>query len=217
MKELETIVESRVRPLLAGAMHEKLGVTIAEIQSDISDKLKRSALLEYDVDTALPFKQAKKRFKRQYVARLLQLNSGNVADVARIAEVDRRSIHRIIAEAKIEVQKFREMFDRAYFKQMAVQDIIQGSLEQYKSSLHPVKYKALYSEAPQLSKNIVRELPESPKTLKEAEKEFERRYLEVVLAENQNNISKTARKIGLRFETLHRKLKSLGLLPGQSQ
>ncbi|MCX6708799.1 MAG: hypothetical protein NTW67_04105 [Candidatus Woesearchaeota archaeon] len=210
--ELEKLVEARIKPLLAEAMQKSLGITVAELEADISDKLKRSALLEFEVDTKLKFKDAKKKFKREYVAHLLQLNFGNVADVAKIASVDRRSIHRIVAEMKIEVQKFRDMMQKGqYVKQLAVQDIIQESLETYKGALNPRKYEALYREAPVLSKNIIREIPETPKTLKEAEREFETRYFEKALSENNHNISKTARRIGLRFETLHRKLKSLGI------
>jgi DNA-binding NtrC family response regulator len=40
---------------------------------------------------------------------------------------------------------------------------------------------------------------------------FEKQYFEKALKENKGNVSKTARKIGLRYETLHRKLKKLGL------
>jgi len=211
MKQLEKIVQSKVKPLLDVAMHQKLGITINELGTDISDRLQQSALLEYNIDTSLPFKEAKKKFKRQYVAKLLQLSFGNVADVARIAKIDRRSIHRLIAEAKIEVEQFREQMERNYVKELAVQDIIQSALEGYKDALNPTKYEALYKEAPALSKNIAKELPESPKTLKDAEREFEQEYLAQVLKSNDHNISKTARKIGLRFETLHRKLKSLGI------
>ncbi len=210
--ELEKLVESKIKPMLEEAMQKSLGITVAELKADISDKLKRSALLEFEVDTKLKFKDAKKKFKREYVAHLLQLNFGNVADVAKIASVDRRSIHRIVAEMRIEVQKFRDMLQKGqYVKQLAVQDIIQESLETYKGALNPRKYEALYKEAPGLSKNIVKEIPETPKTLKEAEKEFETRYFEKALLDNNGNISRTARKIGLRFETLHRKLKSLSI------
>jgi DNA-binding NtrC family response regulator len=210
--ELEKLVESKIKPMLEQAMQKSLGITVAELETDISDKLKRSALLEFEVDTKLKFKDAKRKFKREYVARLLQLNFGNVAEVAKIALVDRRSIHRIVAEMRIEVQKFRDMLQKGtYVKQLAVQDIIQESLEHYKTALNPRKYEALYKEAPSLSKNIIKEIPETPKTLKEAEKEFEMRYFAKALQENNGNISKTARKIGLRFETLHRKLKSLGI------
>ncbi len=210
--ELEKLVESKIKPMLEEAMQKSLGITVAELETDISDRLKRSALLEFEVDTKLRFKDAKKKFKREYVARLLQLNFGNVAEVAKVAMVDRRSIHRIVVDMKIEVQKFRDMLQKGtYVKQLAVQDIIQESLEHYKSALNPRKYEALYKEAPSLSKNIIREIPETPKTLKEAEREFEERYFTKALQENNGNISKTARKIGLRFETLHRKLKYLGV------
>lgn len=210
--ELEKLIESKVKPMIEEAMQKNLGITVSELESDISDKLKRSALLEFDIDTRLKFKDAKRKFRREYVARLLQLNFGNVAEVARIALVDRRSIHRIVAEMKIEVQKFRDTLQKGqYVKQLAVQDIIQESLEHYRSSLNPRKYEALYKQAPSLSKNIVKELPETPRALKEAEREFEKRYFEKALQENNSNISRTARKIGLRFETLHRKLKSLGV------
>lgn len=209
---LEQLLDSKVKPMLEEAMHKNLGITVPELETDISDKLKRSSLLEFEVDTKLSFKDAKRKFKREYVARLLQLNFGNVAEVAKIALVDRRSIHRIVADMKIEVQKFRDMMQKGeYVKQLAVQDIIQESLEHYKSALNPRKYEALYKQAPQLSKHIIRELPEAPKTLKDAEKEFEIQYFTKALQENNGNISKTARKIGLRFETLHRKLKVLGI------
>jgi DNA-binding NtrC family response regulator len=210
--ELEKLIEDKIKPMLEEAMQKNLGITVSELETDISDRLKRSSLLEFDIDTRLKFKDAKKKFKREYVAHLLQLNFGNVADVAKIALVDRRSIHRIVAEMKIEVQKFRDNMQKGeYVKQLAVQDIIQESLEHYKTALNPIKYEALYKQAPSLSKNIIKELPETPKTLKEAEKEFEKRYFEKSLLENSNNISRTARKIGLRFETLHRKLKVLGV------
>jgi DNA-binding NtrC family response regulator len=209
-KELEDLVENRIKPMLEEAMQEQLGITVSELESDISDKLKKSTLLEFDIDTNLNFKDAKKKFKRQYIARLLRLHFGNVADVAKVANVDRRSVHRMVAEMKIQVQKFREQRSE-YVKQLAVQDIIQEALEHYKSSLNPRKFRDMYQQAPALSKSIAKTLPETPKTLKEAEEEFEKEYLAKALAENKGNISKTARKIGLRFETLHRKLKKLGL------
>jgi DNA-binding NtrC family response regulator len=210
--ELEKLIEDKVKPMLEEAMQKNLGITVNELETDISDRLKKSVLLEFDIDTKLKFKDAKKKFKREYVAHLLQLNFGNVAEVAKIALVDRRSIHRIVAEMKIEVQKFRDILQKGeYVKQLAVQDIIQESLEHYKTALNPVKYEAFYKQAPSISKNIIKELPETPKNLKEAEKEFEKRYFEKTLLENNGNISRTARKIGLRFETLHRKLKVLGV------
>ena len=97
-EELEKIIDKKVKPLVEEAMQKHLGITISEIEADISDKLKKAPLLEFEVDTKIPFKQAKKNFKKKYLTRLLQLNLGNVAEVARIARIDRRSIHRLIAE-----------------------------------------------------------------------------------------------------------------------
>ena len=216
--ELEHLVETRVKPLLEEAMHKSLGITIQELQSDISDRLKKSALLDVPIDTKMRFKEAKRRFKQRYISGLLKQNLGNIETVAKIAAVDRRSIHRIVAQMKLDVKQLREQIDkRDYFKQATVQDIIQGSLETYKSALHPKRYDALYREAPQLSKDILRELPEIPEELKIAEQEFEKVFISRALTENNNNISKTARKIGLRFETLHRKIKKLELLFGDGQ
>ncbi|MBS3125359.1 hypothetical protein J4211_03855 [Candidatus Woesearchaeota archaeon] len=216
--ELEHLVETRVKPLLEEAMHKSLGITIQELQSDISDRLKKSALLDVPIDTKMRFKEAKRRFKQRYISGLLKQNLGNIETVAKIAAVDRRSIHRIVAQMKLDVKQLREQIDKKdYFKQATVQDIIQGSLETYKSALHPKRYDALYREAPQLSKDILRELPEIPEELKIAEQEFEKVFISRALTENNNNISKTARKIGLRFETLHRKIKKLELLFGDGQ
>lgn len=211
VKGLEKLIDVKIKPLIEEAMHKSLGVTVSEIEQDISDKLKKYSLLEFEIDTKLSFKEAKRRFKRQYIARLLQLNFGNIAEVARIAQVDRRSIHRLVAQG-IDVQKFREALLRSeYIKQTAVQNIIQESLEHYKGALNQEKYQALYKQAPSISKDIIKEIPETPSTLKDAEREFEKRFFEKALLENYGNISKTARKIGLRFETLHRKLKTLGI------
>ena len=60
-----------------------------------------------------------------------------------------------------------------------------------------------------LSSDIVKKLPAVEMSWDDAEVEFEKKYLEKALAENKGNISKTAKAIGLRYETLHRKLKKL--------
>ncbi|HLC33346.1 MAG TPA: helix-turn-helix domain-containing protein [Candidatus Nanoarchaeia archaeon] len=209
--ELEYLVETKVKPLLKEAMNKSLGITIQELQADISDRLKNT-IFNFQIDTRMKFKEAKRRFKQSYISGLLKQNLGNIETVAKIAAVDRRSIHRIVAQMRLDVEQLREQLDRKeYFKQAAVQDIIQGSLEHYKNALHPKRYDAFYKEAPKLSKDILKELPEIPEALKVVEKEFEKKFISQALAENNNNISKTARKIGLRFETLHRKMKKLGL------
>ncbi|MBN1644418.1 hypothetical protein JW851_00055 [Candidatus Woesearchaeota archaeon] len=209
-QELELIVKKRVKPILEKAMHDFLGVTITEIEEDISDKIKHSPLIEFEIDTKISFKKAKKNFKKMYLHRLLKSHSGNISDVAKISGLDRRSVHRLVIELKIKIDQFRKEFKKEeYTKHEAVQNIVEETVETYKSALNPTKLKEFYKHAPSISKNIARELPKSPLTLSAAEKEFEKAYLKKALKENNNNISKTAKKIGLRFETLHRKLKQL--------
>ncbi|MBD3361355.1 hypothetical protein GF358_01030 [Candidatus Woesearchaeota archaeon] len=211
-QELENLVKKRVKPIVEKAMHDYLGVTIAEIESDISDRIKYTPLLAFEIDTKIPFKRAKKQFKKTYLSRLLKQKQGNITDVAKISGLDRRSVHRLILELKIKIENFRnELKNQEYTKHEAVQNIVEESINTYKSSLNPNKLKEFYKHAPSISKNIARELPKEPLNLSKAEKEFEKAYLKKALKENNNNISKTAKKIGLRFETLHRKIKQLNI------
>lgn len=212
-EKLERLIEQKVKPIVEEAMQKHLGITISEVEHDISDRIKKSPLIEFDIDISVPFKQAKRLFKKKYINRLLQLNLGNVAEVARISGLDRRSVHRLITELDIDPDRFRQVLMRgAYVKKAEVKNIIESSVEHYKSALNPEKYHQFYEHVPELSEDIARELPESPLPLKDAEKEWEKRFLSRALANNNHNISRTAKKIGLRFETLHRKLKSLGLI-----
>ncbi len=210
VKDLEQTLNKKIKPVLDKAMQDYLGVSISDIETDISDALKKNPLLEISINTNLKYKEAKKAFKKAYITHLLRLNFGNVSEVARITEVDRRSIHRMITELKIKIEDFRkELFRANYLKKTEVQNIIEKTLENYKSILNPEKLQAFYEHAPLISADIVKELPESPMTLKQAEEYFDKKYIPVKLKENKGNISKTAKAIGLRFETLFRKIKKL--------
>jgi len=208
--ELESAVEQRVKPIVSSAMQKYLGVKVANIETDISDQLKHSTLLEISIDTKLPYKQAKKAFKRAYLMRLLKQHLGNISIAASVAGLDRRSIHRLVLSLKIPTLKFREEAEPSYARRVAVQGIIQEVLEHYKSALNPIKYKALSAQAEAISGIIVKELPETHLTLKEAEHEFEKAYLRQLLKENPT-IAQAARQAKLRYEVLHRKLKTLGI------
>ncbi|MBI4147760.1 hypothetical protein HY490_00545 [Candidatus Woesearchaeota archaeon] len=209
-EDLERVIEKRIKPLLDDAMQKYLGIRVSEIEHDISDKLKQGTLLLLDIDTAVPFKKAKRLFKKAYIMRLAKRLFGNVSDIAKVSGIDRRSVHRIIADMKIAIPKFREELENVeYVRESAVQTMIQSTLDMYKSALHPQRFVTLYSKAPELSKDILKELPQKDLTLKQAEREFERAYFEKALEQNNHNISQTARKAGLRYETLHRKLKAM--------
>src|SRR3989338_9338473 len=85
--DLEKVITEKVKPLIDSSMQKFLGITIKELSTDISDRLKRTPLLDFKIDTGMPFKKAKKLFKKEYVRKLLQLKQGNISDVARIAAI----------------------------------------------------------------------------------------------------------------------------------
>lgn len=207
-----TMTKKDVEHIVSDAMHKVLGVSISELSKDISSKLEKSPLLDFDVDTKMRFKAAKKRFKQEFLRRLLRTSYGNISMVAKRAGVDRRSIHRIVKDAGINVSQIREEMIKPYeIKQKAVGHIIEDVVDRYKVFLHPEKIEQVYKHVGSVSKDILDELPDRQLTLKQAEEEFERIYLQKVLEENGWNATKAAKKIGLRYETLLRKLKSLGL------
>lgn len=212
-QKLEYVVKKDIKPIVDNSLHKFLGVSIDELNRDITTKLERSPLIDFDIDTNIPFKRAKKNFKKEYLKRLLQINYGNISEVARIAEVDRRSIHRIVKEANIDVGNIRREMAKAYvIRQDAIGNIIENVLDNYKEVIHPGKLNNLYESVNEVSKDILDHLPPKPMTLKEAEHEFEKEFIRAALLDNDLNVSKTAKNIHIRYETLHRKAKKLGLI-----
>ena len=216
-RNLEKVVEKKdfesLLPVIEDTMHRFLGVTISELNEDLSSKINKRSLLNISIRTDLSYKSAKREFKKEFVTRLLQINLANVSEAAKVANVDRRSIHRIIQDAKIDINKIRkELIKPRYFKKMAVSAIVEDVLAQYKDIIHPVKLDEIYKSVSKLSEDIVHELPETRMTFDEAEDYFDKEYLGAALKKEGYNISKTARKIGLRYETLYRKIKKLGIM-----
>ncbi|MBW2995992.1 hypothetical protein KY332_01695 [Candidatus Woesearchaeota archaeon] len=211
-ERLEEVLKKKVEPLLEESMHKILGVTISEFGKDISDKIERNPLIAYDIDTALDFKAAKKLFKKQFLTRMLQTHFGNISAVAHITGLDRRSVHRAVKELGIGIKGIRrDMLKADYYRKEAVGGILKNTLESYKAVIRPGKLEDMYKNVDQISSDIVKELPTIEMSWDSAERMFEKQYFEKALKENKGNVSKTARKIGLRYETLHRKLKKLGL------
>lgn len=211
-EELEDVLKAKVEPIVISTMQRFIGVTIGELTKDLTEKLTKSPLIDFVIHTSVPFKEAKRKFKQDYLRRLLQINYGNVSEVARVAGLDRRSIHRIIKEAGIDVTTIRHEMAKAYvIKQTAVGNIIEDVLRHYRDVLHPVKFDAMYRAVPELSREIIESLPDEPLTLKQAEREFEMEYIRKLLKEHPT-VSEAARHAGIRYETLHRKAKKLRLI-----
>ncbi|MBT7903693.1 hypothetical protein HN587_07555 [Candidatus Woesearchaeota archaeon] len=212
---LETVLSKKIKPAVEITMQRFLGVSIEELNQDISEKLFRNPLVEFDIDTSKKFKQAKKDFKNQFLRRMLRVSYGNVSEVAKKIGVDRRSIHRLVKDAGIDVSKIREDMIKPYeIKQKAVSNVIEDVLDNYKSVLHPIKLKEVYQNVDELSKDILDDIPIRNFSLKDAEKEFEIQFFQKVLKESEGNLTLIAKKVGLRYETLLRKLKTLGLKHG---
>lgn len=207
--ELESVIDVKIKPLVQAYQQKYLGIRVADIEADITDQLKRSALLDIPIDAKMPYRQAKKAFKRAYLVRLLKQHLGNISTAADVAGIDRRSIHRLVLSLRLPTN-LRENAQPVYSRQTAVKGIVEDVLASYKAALSPIKYNAFSRQSEALSGEIVKELPESHLTLKEAEKAFEREYFGQLLAQSAS-IAEAAKKAKLRYEVLHRKLKMLGL------
>lgn len=212
-KSLEKVIKKRIEPIVSEAMHKLLGVKIPELSEEISDKLRANPLLSYDIDTSVSFKTAKKLFKKEFISRMIQTHFGNVSDVAKKLRTDRRSIHRAIKELDINVEVIRsDLMSKAYFRRENVDKILRGTLDAYKTVLHPEKLENAYEHVSELSEDIVDKIPIAEMSLKDGEREFEILYLRKALEESNWNITNTSKKIKLRYETLIRKIKRLGLI-----
>jgi transcriptional regulator with GAF, ATPase, and Fis domain len=209
---LEKVLKQKVQPIIDEAMHKYLGITVSEVSEEISDKIEKSPLLSYEINTALSFKAAKKLFKKEFLTRMLQSHYGNVAAVARITGLNRRSVHRAIIEFRISVSAIRkEMRRMDYTRREAVDSILKKTLDKYRKIIRPSRLESMYRHVDKLSEEIVNELPAIDMTWKQAEREFEKAFIKKALEESSWSIAKAAKKIRLRYETLHRKIKSLGI------
>ena len=210
-KDLETALKEKVEPLLEQTMERHLGISIPRIEADITDKLRQPGLNIY-IPLNLNFPQAKKLFKKEFFKKEIKASQGNVSQLAKALNIDRRSIHRTIKDLGIKIKELRTKPTKPKEQQEDfISQQIRNTLEHYEEIIQPKKMEKIYEEVNNLSKNIAKFLPKEEFTWKEAEREFEKQFLYQALEENSWNIAKTAKKIKLRAETLHRKIKKFGL------
>src|SRR3989344_332561 len=210
-KTLEKVVKDRIEPLLEETMQKFLGITIRELEKDITEKIEHTKLIGITVRTDLPFKDAKKLFKKEFLERTIQTHYGNISEVADVVGLDRRSVHRDLKSLHVDIKKLREkMYKPRYFEKEAVDQLLPRSLDQYKSVIRSEKLGQMVDYVPELSEQIVNILPNTTVRWKDAEREFERIYLKAAIG-RYKNLSETARAIELRYETLLSKMKKLGM------
>ncbi|HLC90575.1 MAG TPA: helix-turn-helix domain-containing protein [Candidatus Nanoarchaeia archaeon] len=208
-KDLEETLKGKISPLLEETMEKSWGITIPQLESDITDKLKNPQLQIY-VSPHLPFSTAKKKFKSEFLKKELRLHLGNISHLAKTLGIDRRSIHRAIKSLEIDIESARYQEVRTA-KEEEINATIRTSLEQYKEFIQPQQMEKMYAEVPALSRNIAQMLPHTDIGWKEAEKEFEKQFLAKSLKEHGGNVIETAKQLRIRVETLYRKMKKLGL------
>ena len=210
-KDLEETIKEKISPLLEETMEKSWGITIPQIESDITDKLKNPPLSIY-VPAHLTFQEAKRMFKGEFIKKELRLHKGNISQLAKSLDLDRRSIHRVIKDLEIDMNKLRNLIDSEdHPQELVVDKTIRSTLEQYKEIIQPSQLEKMYQQVPRLSRNIAKFLPHHDLTWKKAEHEFEKQFLSHALDEHKGNVSKTADKLKIRVETLHRKIKKLRL------
>ena len=210
-KDLEETVKEKVAPLLEETMEKSWGITIPQIEEDIADKLLRPQLHVY-VSPNTTFKKAKKFFKAEFIKNELKLHQGNISHLAKSLGIDRRSVHRAIKNLAINIDEIRhELTSPEEQREEFVDQTIRSTLDRYKEIIQPQKMEQMYGEVSRLSRNIAKVLPHQDLSWKDAEKEFEKQFLSHALKDNDNDVTKTARKIEIRVETLYRKIKKLGI------
>jgi transcriptional regulator with GAF, ATPase, and Fis domain len=209
-KGLEETIKEKVSSLLESTMEKQWGITIPQIETDITDKLNHPQLNIY-VSPELDFVGAKKMFKKEFLKKEIKLHKGNISHLAKSLGLDRRSIHRAIKDLDIDMNKLRHQQEsKEEYQQEMINKTIKSTLDQYKEIIRPQQMEKVYQEVPQLSRNIAKFIPLQELTWKEAEHEFEKQFLQHALGENKS-ITKTAEKLKIRLETLSRKIKKLGI------
>jgi DNA-binding NtrC family response regulator len=210
-KGLEETIKEKVSSLLEKSMEKNLGITIPKIENDITSKLSNPSLNIY-IPSGLTFNSAKKFFKKEFLQRQLFIHKGNISKLAKTLRIDRRTIHRTIKEIGIDIEKIRKESNSFNdYEAEIVDHTLKNTFEQYKTIINPTKIEKMYENIHSLSKDIAKILPLKEISWKDAEKSFEIQFLKKSLGENNNNVLNTAKQIKIRPETLHRKIKILGL------
>ena len=206
-KNLEATLKEKVLPLVEEQLAKHWGVTIPQLEADITDQLKQEDSLFY-ISPHTPFREARKQFKAAFLRRELRSHQGNISQLARALEIDRRSLHRVIKDLELDIHELRqkEMEDE---QQVRIDQRLRTAFDQYKELIQPQKLEKMYEEIPALSRNIAKMLPQQHLTWDEAEREFEQQFFEQALKEHHGSIAQAARCTKLRAETVHRKIRKL--------
>ncbi|MFP4656008.1 MAG: helix-turn-helix domain-containing protein [Candidatus Woesearchaeota archaeon] len=208
-ESLERVMEADGRNrIIEDIFHKYLGVTIKELSQDITKKIDEP-LIESIVKEERDMKKAKEIFLHHYIIRHLESHHGNVKSASKEAGVNRRTLHRMISRFNIETSFMRgRRKETAYETQ--IHDAIERSLNKYEEIIHPNKFDAIYNRITDITKDIANNTDSSSRmSLKDAEDTFLADFISKAIERNHGNLSRAARELGIRYETLHRKMKIL--------
>ncbi len=208
--DLEETIKEKVSILLEETMEKSWGLSIPKIESDISDKVVTSSIDLY-IPHHLSFGKAKKVFQKEFLKKQLTMHLGNISELAKSLEINRRSIHRVLKNLHLKKENVMENFSPFRNEETRVENLIRTTLDQYKELIQPQKMEKIYEALPTLTRNLAQSIPHQDRTWKEAEQDFEKQFLEHALEEHEWNVAKTSEAIHLRAETVHRKIKKLGI------
>lgn len=210
-KSLEEAIKEKVLPSISETMEKHWGLVVPKIEEDISDRLRQSKI-SIHIHFDLPFLEAKKKFKEEFLRRELFKHRGNISNMAKFLGINRRSVHRAIKELGIDVDRLElKKYQLNRDQEQRVTKTIRTSLDQYKGLIQEEKIEKIYHDLPRLSRDIAYSLPEQEMTWKQAEREFELEYFKWHLKEAKGNVKLVAEKVKMRPESVSRKLGKLGL------
>ena len=198
--------KTEMTPTVEKAIESLLGLSVPQIRDDISNRLVEGNL-DFPIDLSLGFKKAKEQFKKEFLLKVLRFHNGNVAESARVAQLDRRAMHRLIKKFKISVEALRQQpyFFRDEKKDKYVRDVIAEVLENYDIT------RGRYEVDADTAQRISRELPEFRLSYDDALVLFEKEFIQKALQRYPSQ-KEAAEAVGLRYETLHKKAKEYALL-----
>ena len=208
-KTLEDTIIEKVRPLIHDNIEKTWGLEIPKLEEDITSKLAKEHST-IPIQFTLPFNQALLAFKKEFLTREIRKHH-NISFLANLIGMSRRSIHRSIKELNINVDRLSKTEQKNYFKEQEIYQSLRKTLLEYKTLFREEKMNALYETLPNLSKSLAQELPDQrPTTWKKAKEDFEKRYLKHHISLG-DKLKIVAKKIGIRPESLSRKIRNLNL------
>ena len=173
-----------IKPIIEDILKRNIGLSISELNNDITTKLHENPLINYNLNTNLKLKDAKKEFKKEFIKRVLSMNYGNISEVAKQIDVNRKTIHRLVED--YEIKNIRSFMEKPYsIKERAIGQVIENVLEGYKEFIHPNKLEDIYGNIPSMTEDLIQTIPIKELTLEEAEEIFEKKFMTKVLNPNE--------------------------------